>query len=192
MPDFKNIDEYEIYIRDLSLEELRGINRKIDKDNYPDRYDLVCRLIKNKEIIPIDDARNEKKHYPSGVILIRNIHFILIVVGFIGLIYNLISQSKEITIASVPNIAIYYMASALIVYGISYVKQWVWLLALVNAYLTFIWISYNMLFYTRSSTPHNDIFVMDIMIIVFIFYQIYIFSKSETKLHFKAKNNIII
>jgi hypothetical protein len=59
-----------------TLEELLDIERNIDKDTYPERYEIVCKLIKVKETDRIEVESTEFKEKSS------KIHRVLFVVAF--------------------------------------------------------------------------------------------------------------
>jgi len=59
-----------------TLEELLDIERNIDKETYPERYEIVCKLIKVKETDPVEIESTEFKEKPS-----KN-HRVLFVVAF--------------------------------------------------------------------------------------------------------------
>ena len=45
MTNFKSTESYDQYLQELSYDQLVDISLKIDKDRYPDRYDLVLEYI---------------------------------------------------------------------------------------------------------------------------------------------------
>jgi hypothetical protein len=49
MTDYKNIQEYEKHVQTLSVRDLRGISRHIDKGKYADRYAVVLEALKVKQ-----------------------------------------------------------------------------------------------------------------------------------------------
>ena len=59
-----------------TLEELLDIERNIDKDAYPERYKIVCKLIEVKEKDPVEIESIELKEKSS------KIHRVLYVVAF--------------------------------------------------------------------------------------------------------------
>ena len=77
-----------------TLEELLDIERNIDKDAYPERYEIVCSLIKLKEADPVEVDSIELKEKSN------KIHRALYVVGLFWFfaLYSLIKG--EFTIKS--------------------------------------------------------------------------------------------
>lgn len=59
-----------------TLEELLDIERNIDRDAYPERYEIVCELIKVKETDPVEIESMELKEKSF------KIHRVLYVVAF--------------------------------------------------------------------------------------------------------------
>jgi pSer/pThr/pTyr-binding forkhead associated (FHA) protein len=63
MGDFKTIQDYESYINTLPLHELKGIAQDIDKDKYPDRYQLLCKIIQEQDNnFQIYEPKDSPKH----------------------------------------------------------------------------------------------------------------------------------
>lgn len=193
MLDYRSLQEYEAYVRNLNLGQLRDIANHIDRFKYPDRYQLVIAVIGEREeslhlapsITPI------APDIPKGVVFIRSTYGFFLVMGGLALPYGIWFREKPFSIADVLQFGFNWLVYLTIYLGIKYRKSWVQTLVLFMA-----WIGLITSFLSMSNRSSNSQMIIGevshLLFGAFFAYQLYIFSKKSTKDYFNDAGATLI
>ena len=182
--EHKSTADYYKRIKGLSLDELKDIEKNIDREKYSDRYDTAKELIEiKKELSPsIDISTDLEKNFPKGVKFIENAYLIYIIIFVFGLVYKIAFKDSDNTV--LPGVIIHLFVIATIYYGITMIKQWVVVLIKLYAYMSLLHVMFSF------AENHSDMIslltnrTLSLLFLCFLIYQIFVFSKKETKLFF--------
>lgn len=190
--EHKSIADYKKYIEGFSLDKLQGIERDIDREKYSDRYNAVKELIEiNKVLSPsIDFSTDLEKDFSKGVKFIENVYLIYIVFFVFVLVFKFTFKDSDNIV--LPEIILKLFVIATIYYGIRMIKKWVVILIKLYAYMSLLLV---MLSFAEN---YSDILslvtnrAVSFLFVCFLIYQIFIFSKKETRLFFNDSGRTII
>jgi len=183
--DFRNIDEYREYANTLSDNDLHDILRNINKEQHPERYQIIARLVEEKRCsgaVPLA--------YPKGVILIRNIYIVLLLLVALSVVVTFLVEGGQSGLQGILMLMLNMLVFGSIVAGIHLLKPWVVTLALWFSYLSLFRMLLETLGSAANSPPGHPISTL--LYAVFCSYQIAIFSRATTKRFFKHRGTDII
>jgi len=134
--------------------------------------------------------RTDSSHF--GVHFIRNTYILLAVLftisSLIRIIFFVLERNHLEDLKVVfPTIIFWF-----IVYGISKTKRWIVVFILLCSYF---WLAIGSItFYYTKPSSHFELFqkLVQFVYLVFVAFQIYIFSKKETKCYFNDKGKTLI
>ncbi len=190
--EYKCIADYKKYLENLSLDKLQDIERSIDREKYSDRYDAVKKLLKTKKALPppINISTDSEENFPKGVKFIENVYLIYIIFFVFGLVYKIAFIDSDN--GSLPGIIIHLFVIVAVYYGIKKIKKWV--VTLIKLYASMSLLQ-EILSFTEN---HSDITslltdrALSFLFVFFFIYQIFVFSKKETRSFFNDSGRTII
>ena len=139
---------------------------------------------------PEKKSDQDRSQIPSGINLIRTVYLFL-AMGALFLLAILLAK-KDSTTAEIINGLMYLSIYISVIFGIYKRKSWLVLLILLHSYWSVGW---SFLYVMGAEVADTKILakkLFQLMAIAFYIYQIFIFSKEETKQYYKEKKAPLI
>jgi len=194
MPDFGSLEEYAEYAEKLSLEQLIGILNYIDREEFPERYNIIEDIINEKKQAASIEGQSMQPQIPespAGLKASRNIYFLLIALILLGEPVRIFTKGLDIeqAMGSLVTLSLY----SIIFYGLVKVKNWVVILILVVAYLGLAALFIDFIGFQDAEDPILIVRrIFGLFLAIFWGFQIILFSKKRTRAYFKEKGTILI
>jgi len=189
--DKGELSKYTESLRRLPLFQLEWLAKKINKKEFPDRYQAIFEQISEKKQLQlsIEDKNIAKKHARIFQIVarIRRVYLVLLIISWLVVFWGI---CHPLNLRESLEALLYAILWTVIYYGLRSEESWVIPLIFINsAILCFSRLTD--IFHPAENAKEIVFKVLSCLTILFFFYQILFFSKGEVRRYFGDKGKLL-
>jgi len=189
--DKGELSKYTESLRRLPLFQLEWLAKKINKKEFPDRYQAIFEQISEKKQLQlsIEDKNIAKKHARIFQIVarIRRVYLVLLIISWLVVFWGI---CHPLNLRESLEALLYAILWTVIYYGLRSEESWVIPLIFINsAILCFSRLTD--IFHPAENVKEIVFKVLSCLTILFFFYQILFFSKGEVRRYFGDKGKLL-